>query len=171
MVVAATDLVLYEPSFLASSDGNKVGGAISSALNPVDGLIDEIFFTGSSKPVGQGANVRYSKVIARNDNITSGLSDTRVYITALEHTGQISIALEQSAGIAILDGTETIVGPRTAPVVSAFSAPTTYAAGLTVGNGGLLGPLKAQGIWLKQSISEGIGSDVSAFVDITFGNN
>jgi len=169
MVVAATDLVLYEPSFLALSDGDKIGGKVSAALNPVDGLIDEIFFTSSSKPVGQGANVRYAKVFARNDNTTDGLSDVRVYINVIEHTGQVKIALATSAGIAILDDDQVTAGPRTAPT-GTFTSPTNYAAGLTVGNGGFLGPLKAQGIWLKQSISEGIVADVSAFIDIAFGN-
>lgn len=170
MVVTATDLVLYEPSFLAASDADPVGGVIDTGLNTVDGLIDEILFTSASNPVGGGATVRYSKVFARNDNI-SGLPDTRVYIGVIEHAGQIEIALEQVAGIAILDGSQLIVGPKTAPVVSSFSAPATYAAGLTVGNNGLLGSLEAQGIWLKQSIPEGIVADVSAFVDIVFGNN
>lgn len=171
MVVTATDLVLYEPSFLAASDADPVGGTIDSGLNPVDGLIDEIFFTSASKPVGQGDNIRYSKVFGRNNNTSLALSNTRVYIGVIEHAGQIEIALEQSAGIAILDGDQLIAGPQTAPTVSAFSAPSTYATGLTVGNSGLLGSLQAQGIWLKQSISEGIAADVSAFVDIVFGNN
>lgn len=169
-VVVASDLNLYEPSFLAASDGDPVGGAIDTGLNPINGIVDEIFFTSSSKPVGQGANVRYSKLFARNDNITATISDMRVYIDALEHSGQIEIALEQSAGIAILDGSQLIVGPKTAPIVGSFTAPTNYAGGLTIGADGLMGPLKKQGIWIKQSISENIGTDVSAFVDITFGN-
>ena len=52
-----------------------------------------------------------------------------------------------------------------------FSKPFSYADGLPVGNSSLLGSTQAQGIWIKQSISAGIASDASAFVDIKFGNN
>lgn len=171
MVVIASDLNLYEPSLVAVTDNDEVGGAISGSLARVDGIVDEIFFTSSSKAVGQGNNTRYSKVFARNDNVSDTLSDVRVYMGAIEHTGQIAIALEQSAGIAILDGDQIIASPQTAPIVSAFSEVFNFANGLTAGFDGILGPLQAQGVWVRQIITEGIDADASAFVDIVFGNN
>ncbi len=171
MVVIASDLNLYEPSLVAVTDADPVGGAISGSLARVDGIVDEIFFTSSSKALGGGNNTRYSKVFARNDNSADTLSDVRVYLGNVEHFGQIAFALEQSAGIAILDGDQIIASPQTAPVVSSFSQVATYAAGITVGADGLLGPLKAQGVWIRQIITEGINADGSAFVDVVFGNN
>lgn len=170
MVVIQSDLVLYEPTFIAATDADKVGGPTSSPLKKVDGIVDEIFFTSASKPVGQGSNVRYSKVFARNDNLSDALSAVRVYMGTIEHQGQIQIALEVSSSIAILDGDQIIASPQTAPTVVAFVEPFSYAAGLTVGIDGILGAKKAQGIWLKQIISEGIVADASAPVEIIFGN-
>ena len=169
--VIPSDLVLYEPSLIASTDDDEVGGGVSGTLEKVDGIVDEIFFTSASKPVGQGATVRYSKAFARNDNATEILSDTRVYLGIREHPGQIEIALEHSLGIAILDGDQILASPLTAPAATSFSTPLNYAAGLTVGNSGWLTAQSAQGIWLKQSISEGIAADASAVVQIVFGNS
>jgi len=170
MVVIASDLVLYEPTFIAAADVDKAGGPISGPLKKVEGILDEIFFTSASKPVGQGSNVRYSKVFARNDNSADVLSDVRVYMGTIEHLGQIAIALEVSSGIAILDGDQVLASPLTAPTVVSFVEPFSYAAGLTIGNSGTLKALSAQGIWLRQTISEGIAADASAPVEVVFGN-
>ncbi len=170
MVVVASDLVLYEPSLIASTDLDEVGGGVSGTLARVDGIVDEIFFTSSSKPSGSGTTVRYSKIFARNDNISDVISDVRVYFDAREHPGQIEIALEHSLGIAILDGDQILASPLTAPASTAFATPVNYAEGLTIGNSGTLKALSVQGVWLKQTISEGINSDASAFVEVVFGN-
>jgi len=170
MAIVASDLVVYKPTFLAVTSGDKVGGPISSGLNLFLGIVDEIFLTSVSKAVAQGNTVQYSKLFCRNDHGSDTLSDVRTWIQSIEHSGQIHIALEVSSGIAVYNASQTISNPTTAPTVTGWSTPFRFSDGLLFANSGFLQVGQAQGVWLRQTISEGLTADASAPFNIAFGN-
>lgn len=170
MVVTASDLTLYQPSFLPISANATVGGGVGSPLTEFQSIVDEIFLTSASKAVGQGTNVRYSKLFCRNDDASDSISDMRTWILSQEKPNQINIALEVSAGLAIYDGTQTITDTSIAPVVTGWSNPANHSDGLLFANSGIQGAGEAQGIWLRQTITEGLAADGSVPFQVTFGN-
>lgn len=170
MVVTASDLVLYQPSFLPISANIVVGGGIGSPLTGFQGIVDEIFLTSASKSVGEGTNVRYSKFFIRNDDTSDSISDMRVWVLSQEKPNQVNMALEVSAGLAIYDGTQLVTNTSTAPIVTGFSNPTNHSDGLLFANSGIQGAGQAQGIWLRQTITEGLAADGSVPFTVAFGN-
>lgn len=121
---------------------DEVGGAISSSL--VSGYVGELFQYISAPPSGsETSEYQYRKVFIKNTY--AGISSqTRVWIEALEHSGQVHIALATSSVETTEDGTTA------PPYVTGWVDPQNYSEGLDLGT---ISPGSSKGIWLKQTLS------------------
>lgn len=158
MAIATTDILIK--ASVATGPGNanaqanvnnSLGGFISTT-QIVDATLGNLFsdVTGDQNAAGQ---VDYRCIFAHNSHATLTLLAPVVWIAAEVAGGaNTAIAIDNVAATAIGSTTAqatTIASSTTAPTaVGAFSAPTTKAAGLALGD---LGPGQCRAIWIRRT--------------------
>jgi hypothetical protein len=132
----------YLPQFNPDNLTGQVGGVTSAV--PVSGYLGELFVHVSAPPSGtQVGATQYRKVFLKNE-FTAQSTITRIWLDAVEHLGQISVALEDSVG-------DTSTDPVTEPTnVTGWVSPTNYSEGLEIGT---LAANNSTGLWIRQTLS------------------
>ena len=133
-------------------DNNTVGGAATSTL--IGATLSDVFPEGVSDYIGQDARVRYQKIWVEN---TSGdpIKNVKMFLNNVKHPGQIQIAL----GV----GDDFVSTPTTSPSLT-FLEPIGLANSVTVTTS--LNDGVSFSIWIKQSISANLPSEVGASTTI-----
>lgn len=128
----------YNPSDLTGQVGGNIGSEILS------GYINELFQHVSSPPSGLATtSYQYRKVFVKNA-YTSTSTNTRVWVDAIEHVDQISLA--GSTGISDIGATST-----GEPIgISGWVSPSNYAEGISIGT---LTSNASTGVWIRQALS------------------
>lgn len=133
---------VYHSQYNSSSLTGQVGGGISSSL--LSGYLSELFYHVEAPPSGTtDVFYQYRKVFIKNTYSTTS-DQTKVWLDALEHPEQISIALSASMS----DSSTTPTGQPAG--VTGWLNPTTYATGLSIGS---LTPNAYTGIWIREALS------------------
>ena len=148
MAIVAGDLKIYLSGGAANSDPNaSLGGAISSTEvtdNTTHNLFDQVSGTESN-----AGDTEYRGVYLKNTHGTLTLQNTKVYISS--NTGSadttIDIALDGGATNATM---ETLSDESTAPSGETFTAPTTYAGGLSIGS---LAAGEKKGLFIRRTVN------------------
>jgi hypothetical protein len=129
MPIASTDLkIRYSGGAANSSQTASIGGTKSS-VEPTDNVLNNIF-SDSGGTESLAGSTKYRMVYLHNGHASITAQNVRIYIgtnsTSTDTTWEIGLA---NAG---LNGTETaIANEDTAPASVTFSAPTSYATGLS----------------------------------------
>lgn len=133
---------IYHSEYNPRNLTGTVGGGIGSSQ--LSGYLGELFYHIEVPPSGTDtASNQYRKVFIKNTYPNSS-AYTRVWIDAVEHQGQISIA--KSSGLSDFSST-----PTGTPVgVSGWTSPTNYAEGINLGT---IYSNTYTGIWIKQTLS------------------
>lgn len=144
----------YNPTGLS----NVVGGGISST--PISGYIGEVFSFVEAVPSGtETASYQYRKVYVKNE-YTSQSTLTKIWLDAVEHPEQISIAKEATVG-------DTTASPTTEPTnVTGWVSPENYIEGLHIGS---LSVNAQTGVWIRQTLSGVTRSDPYATFRLNVG--
>ena len=148
MAIVAGDLKIYFSGGSGNTDPNaSLGGAISTTEvtdNTTHNLFDQV--SGTESLAG---DTEYRGIYLKNTHGTLTLQNTKVYISS--NTGSadttIDIALDGGATNATM---ETLSDESTAPSGETFSAPTTYAGGLSIGS---LAAGEKKGIFVRRTVS------------------
>jgi hypothetical protein len=148
MAITSSDLKIYLSGGAANSDPNaSLGGAISSTEvvdNTTHNLFDQV--SGTESLAG---DTEYRGVYLKNTHGTLTLQNTKIYISS--NTGSadttIDIALDGGATNATM---ETLSDESTAPSGETFTAPTTYAGGLSIGN---LAAGEKKGLFIRRTVN------------------
>lgn len=151
MAIVAGDIQFRVSGGAANTDPNAaLGGAISTAggglitTDVLNNVWDDVSGAESSS-----GDTEYRGLFVKNNHGSLTYTGAKIWIssntTSTDDTIEIALADE-----ALANTIETIANESTAPVGPAFSAPTTFAGGLTLGN---IGPGQAQGIWVKRIVS------------------
>jgi hypothetical protein len=148
MAITASDLKIYLSGGAGNSDPNaSLGGIISSTEvtdNTTHNLFDQV--SGTESLAG---DTEYRGVYLKNTHGSLTLQNTKVYISS--NTGSadttIDIALDGGATNATM---ETLSDESTAPSGETFTAPTTYAGGLSIGS---LAAGEKKGIFIRRTVS------------------
>jgi hypothetical protein len=148
MAITASDLKIYLSGGAANSDPNaSLGGAISSTEvtdNTTHNLFDQV--SGTESLAG---DTEYRGVYLKNTHGTLTLQNTKIYISS--NTGSadttIDIALDGGATNATM---ETLSDESTAPSGETFTAPTTYAGGLSIGS---LAAGEKKGLFIRRTVN------------------
>ena len=148
MAIVAGDLKIYLSGGAANSDVNaSLGGTISS-VEVVDNTTHNIFdqVSGTESLAG---DTEYRGIYLKNTHGTLTLQNTKIYISS--NTGSadttIDIALDGGATNATM---ETLSDESTAPSGETFTAPTTYAGGLSIGS---LAAGEKKGLFLRRTVN------------------
>ena len=148
MAIVAGDLKIYLSGGAGNSDPNaSLGGIISSTEvtdNTTHNLFDQV--SGTESLAG---DTEYRGVYLKNTHGSLTLQNTKIYISS--NTGSadttIDIALDGGATNATM---ETLSDESTAPSGETFTAPTTYAGGLSIGS---LAAGEKKGIFIRRTVS------------------
>ena len=148
MPIVAGDLKLYLSGGGANSDPNAALGGAISATEVTDNTLHNLF----DKVLGAEAlagDTEYRCVYIKNTHATLGLELAKVWIDTNTPSGDSAFAIalggEGAGGTA-----ETIADESTAPVGESFSAPASYAAGLSLGT---LAAGSYYPLWVRRVIS------------------
>jgi hypothetical protein len=148
MAITASDLKIYLSGGAGNSDPNaSLGGVISSTEvtdNTTHNLFDQVSGTESN-----AGDTEYRGVYLKNTHGTLTLQNTKIYISS--NTGSsdttIDIALDGGATNATM---ETLTDESTAPSGETFTAPTTYAGGLSIGS---LAAGEKKGLFIRRTVN------------------
>jgi len=148
MPIVSTDLKIYLSGGAGNSDPNASIGGIISSTEVVDNTTHNLFdqVSGTESLAG---DTEYRGVYLKNTHGTLTAQNTMVYISS--NTGSadttIDIALDGGATDATM---ETLANESTAPSGETFSAPTTYAGGLSIGS---LTAGQKKGVFIRRTVS------------------
>lgn len=134
-----------------------VGGDISSLI--LTGYVGELLSTIPAVPTGATTGVyQYRKIFVKNQYTTAS-TDTKVWLSDVEHPEQISIAL----GV----GSDSIDDATTSPTgISTWYSPYTWVDGLLIGT---MNSNSYSGVWIREYLSGVSSSDPYATFSINFG--
>jgi len=125
-----------------SLGGSAGGSQISAALH---GLFDAV-----SPAEALAGDVEYRALDVKNTSNIDTLYAAVIYVDTITSGASDEIALAYDA-----TGTQTIANENTAPIGLTFSAPTTAATGIVLGD---IAPLATKRIWAKWTVTAGAGT-------------
>lgn len=149
MAIVSTEIKKYLSGGSSNTNPNEaLGGAISST-EIVDDTLNNLFdkVTGSESEVG---SIEYRAFFVKNTNATKTYEDAKIYISTNTASADtiVHIALaDEAVGVSTI---ETIANEDTPPVGPTFSAPSSYATALSIGD---IAPGAMKGIWVRWTVS------------------
>lgn len=163
MPIASTD-ILFKLSAPGASAGNAIAaGAAGTSLGKyvsttvvVDATMDNVFpdVTGDENAA---SNVDYQCLFIHNNHATLTLQNAVMWL-ASEVSGGVNMALGADTVAPSAVGSSTaqallIANKNTAPAGVGFSAPTTKAAGISLGS---IGPGQVKALWLRRTATNSV---------------
>ena len=132
----------YKSEYCPSDLTGQVGGNITQY--ELSGYLGETFaYTVAPPEEYSGAYYQYRKVFVKN-TYSSTSTNTRLWLDAEQHPGQIAIA------IATGQLSNSITGSSNAPQgVSSWASPQNYSQGILVGT---MTSNSSTGVWLRQKL-------------------
>jgi hypothetical protein len=150
MAITAADLKIYLSGGAGNSDPNASLGGIIPSTEVVDNTTHNLFDQVSGTESNAG-DIEYRGVYLKNTHGSLTLQNTKIYISSNtgSSTTTIDIALDGGATNATM---ETLSDESTAPSGETFSAPTTYAGGLSIGS---LAAGEKKGLFIRRTVDAG----------------
>ena len=149
MAIVAADLKIFLSGGSGNSDPNaSLGGVKSTATEVVDNTTHNLFdqVTGTESNAG---DTEYRGVYLVNNHGSLTAQNTHVYISS--NTGSADTTIDIAlAGEGLNATMETVANENTAPAGETFSAPTTYAGGLDMGN---IPFSQRYGLWIRRTVT------------------
>jgi hypothetical protein len=142
MPIIASDL-MYKQSGAGNLGGAVSGSDVSTALHA---LFDAI--TGSES---LGGDAEYRCVYVKNTHASLTLYNAVVFLQSNTPSASTSVAI--GLGTSAINGTEqTIAAEGDEPSGVSFSSPSTYGAGLVIGD---LAPGQTKAVWIRRTVTAG----------------
>ena len=151
MAIVASDLKIRLSGGSSNSDVNaSLGGAKSSTEvtdNSTHNLFDQVSGTESN-----AGDTEYRCVYVHNGHGSLTAQNTHVYISS--NTGSADTTIDIALDGVGLNGTAEgpVANENTAPSGESFSAPTTYAGGLDMGN---IPSGQHYALWIRRTVTAG----------------
>lgn len=125
----------------------SLGGAISSTA-VVDNTLNNLWDDVSGTETNDG-DTEYRCFYIRNSHGSLTATTTTIWVNS--NTTSASTTIDIGVGTSAVNGTEqTVVDESTAPSGVSFSAPTTYATGLLLGN---LPTTQHRAVWARRTVT------------------
>jgi len=149
MPITTSDLLIRLSGGGSNSDPNaSLGGVMSTTTAVTDNTTHNLFdqVSGTESLAG---DTEYRGVYLLNNHGSLTAQNTHVYISS--NTGSADTTIDIAlAGEGVNATMETIVNENTAPAGESFTAPTTYATGLDMGN---LTFGQRYGLWIRRTVT------------------
>jgi hypothetical protein len=151
MPIVASDLKIRLSGGSGNSDPNaSLGGVMSTSTEVTDNTTHNLFDQVSGTESNAG-DTEYRGVYLLNNHGSLTAQNTKVYISS--NTGSADTTIDIAlAGEGLNATMETIGDENTAPAGETFSAPTTYAGGLSMGN---IPNGQRYGLWIRRTVTAG----------------
>lgn len=153
MPIVSTDIKIFLSGGSANSNVNLSIGGVKSSVEVVDNTLNNLFddVTGTESLAGD-TNYRMVYVYDNHGSLT--MQNTRVYISS--NTTSTDDTFDIGPAAAGLNATETAVANEaTAPASVSFSAPSTYAGGINLGN---IPFSQRYGLWIRRTVNAAAGA-------------
>lgn len=150
MAIVASDLKIRLSGGAANSDVNAALGGAKSSVEVTDNTTHNLFDQVSGTESSAG-DTEYRCVYLHNGHGSLTAQNTHVYISSNTPASDTTIDIAL-AGEGLNATAETVANENTAPVGETFSAPTTYAGGLDMGN---IPAGQHYGLWIRRTITAG----------------
>src|ERR1041384_8348119 len=151
MAIVSSDIKIFLSGGSGNSDPNaSIGGVKSTATEVTDNTLNNLFDDVSGTESNAG-DTEYRMVYVVNNHGTLTAQNFRVYISS--NTSSADDTFDIGPAAAGLNATETAVAnENTAPASVSFSAPTTYAGGIDLGN---IPAGQRYGLWIRRTVNAG----------------
>lgn len=150
MVISSAEIVFRLSGGASNSVPNNSLGGVKSSTALVDNTINNLY-ADVLGPESVAGSVKYRVIYFHNGNASLTAQNSRVYITS--NTPSTDTTFDIGVGSAAINGTEqTIANEDTAPTSVTFSAPTTYSAGLALGD---IPAGQHKAIWFRRTVTAG----------------
>lgn len=151
MPIAASDILLRLSGGSSNSDPNAaLGGIMSTTTTVTDNTTHNLFDVVSGTESSAG-DTEYRGIYVLNNHGSLTSQNTHVYISSQTSSANTSLEIAL-AGEGLNATMETVSDENTAPVGESFSAPSTYATGLDMGN---IPNGQRYGLWVKRIVDAG----------------
>ena len=135
--------IFYKSASNPTTTGEVVGGDITTV--ELSGYLGELFPRVDAPPEDTNlSTVQYRKIFVKNE-YTFSSANTRLWLDAEQHRGQIAIAVQTGLSDTIANGLAAPSG------ISDWANPTNFSNGLEIGT---LGVNSYTGVWLRQTLTD-----------------
>lgn len=149
MVIATSDLLIRLSGGSGNTDPNaSIGGVMSTSTVVTDNTTHNLFDVVSGSESLSG-DTEYRACYLLNNHGSLTALDTRIYISSNTTSADTSLDIAL-AGEGLNATVETVANENTAPAGETFSAPSTYAAGLVMGN---IPNGQRYGFWARRTVN------------------
>lgn len=154
MPILNSEIKFYYSGGSANSNPNSsLGGAVSTTE------IGSNLFDDVSSAEASAGDIEYRCVYVKNTNATLTLIGAKIWISA--NTPSATTTVDIGLGTSAINGTEqTVANEDTVPASVTFSAPASFASGLTIGD---LAPGATKAIWIRRSVNAGTSAVADSF--------
>ena len=153
MPIANTDIIFRLSGGAGNTDVNASLGGVKSTTAVTTNVVDNLFDSVSGTESAAG-DTEYRCIYFHNAHGTLTAQNSKVYITS--NTTSANDTIDIGIGSAAINGTEqTVANESTAPTSVTFSAPTTYATGIALGN---IPAGQHIAIWIRRIVDAGAGA-------------
>lgn len=151
MPITVSDILLRLSGGSSNSDPNAaLGGVMSTTTTVTDNTTHNLFDVVSGTESSAG-DTEYRGIYVLNNHGSLTAQNTHVYISSQTSSANTSLEIAL-AGEGLNATMETVGNENTAPVGETFSAPSSYATGLDMGN---IPFSQRYGLWVKRIVDAG----------------
>lgn len=162
MPITTSDILIRLSGGSGNSDPNAaLGGVMSTSTTVTDNTTHNLFDQVSGTESSAG-DTEYRGVYVLNNHGSLTMQNTMVYISSNTPSADTTIDIAL-AGEGLNATMETIANENTAPAGETFSAPTTYAGGLNMGN---IPNGQRYGLWIRRTVTAGAAAATDDAVTI-----
>ena len=153
MPIVSTDIQFRLSGGAANSDPSaSLGGAKSSTA--ASNYFDDV----SSSEAGTG-DTEYRCIYVHNNHATLTLLGSKIFIQTNTPSGDTDVAI--ALGSSAISGTEQVIADEnTSPSGVTFSAPASFAAGLSIGD---LAAGAHKAVWVRRTVNPGAAAFSDSF--------
>lgn len=150
MPIVSADIKCYLSGGASNTDVNASIGGAKSTTEFTTGNLHNLFDLVDGVE-GSAGDIEYRCLYVENTHSTLTLQDAALFIPT--NTPSTDTSADVGLGAAAIDATETAIADEdTAPSGVTFSAPTTLATGLSIGD---LAPGEHKAFWIRRTVNAG----------------
>ena len=153
MVIVSIDIQYWLSGGASNSDPALSLGGVKSSTSASN------YFDDVSSAEASSGDTEYRCVYVHNAHATLTLIGAKVFIQANTPSSDTDVAI--GLGSSAINGTEqTVADESTAPTGVSFSAPTTFAGGLAIGD---LAAGAHKAVWVRRTVNAGAAAYADSF--------
>lgn len=155
MPINSTDMKYRLSGGAANTDPLAALGGAASTTDAAATIFDNV--TSAEASTGES---EYRCVYVKNNHGTLTALGTKVWVQTQTPSADTDVAI--GLGTSAVNGNEqTVADENTAPAGVTFTAPASFAAGLTIGD---LTPGQTKAVWVKRTVNAGAAPTADSFV-------